>query len=238
MMIQACLNGGRGKEENPAVPVTPRELAEDAVRVRQAGASELHFHPRDSAGGETLEPHHVAASIEAIRDAVPGMPIGVGTGSWIPPGGSARLEHVRKWAVRPDYASVNLNEADAENNMALLTDMDIGIEAGIWSHDDAEQFVELEIASNCLRVLLEMISDDPAKAEAEYGKCMDVLRTAGLDVPILLHGVDGSVWPMVKLAREQGHDTRVGFEDGFLLPDGSVARSNADLVRQACRLAH
>lgn len=233
MMIQACLNGARDKSENANVPVTPSELAASAQEAYGAGASCIHFHPRDSSGAETLDPLHVAACIEAIRDAVPALMLGIGTGIWIEPTGSKRLEHIRNWSTRPDYASVNLNEPDAEENMNLLRNIGVGVEAGIWTATDAEKFVNLEGASDCLRILLEMTSEDPDEAENEYRKCLLVLRKANIEVPILLHGEGGSVWAMVELARREGHDTRVGFEDGLRLPDGTQATSNAQFVRQA-----
>jgi uncharacterized protein (DUF849 family) len=43
-------------------------------------------------------------------------------------------------------------------------------------------------------------------------------------------------WPLVVDAFRRGHDTRVGFEDSILLPDGSPAQSNAELVRAAMEL--
>jgi uncharacterized protein (DUF849 family) len=43
-------------------------------------------------------------------------------------------------------------------------------------------------------------------------------------------------WPLVEDAFRRGHDTRVGFEDSVLLPDGTRARSNAHLVEAAVAL--
>ena len=51
--------------------------------------------------------------------------------------------------------------------------------------------------------------------------------------PILLHGLDATVWPLLDAAFARGYSTRVGFEDGRTLPDGSVAPSNAALVKAA-----
>jgi uncharacterized protein (DUF849 family) len=36
--VKACLNGARTRAEHPAVPLTPAELALDALAVRRAGA--------------------------------------------------------------------------------------------------------------------------------------------------------------------------------------------------------
>lgn len=53
------------------------------------------------------------------------------------------------------------------------------------------------------------------------------------DIPILLHGEEGSTWPLFDLAVELGLATRIGLEDTLLLPDGSIAPGNAALVRAA-----
>ncbi len=43
-------------------------------------------------------------------------------------------------------------------------------------------------------------------------------------------------WILVADAFRRGHDTRVGFEDSVLLPDGTRAESNAQLVEAALAL--
>jgi uncharacterized protein (DUF849 family) len=235
-MLQACLNGGRRRSEHPAIPVTPDELARDARAVRDAGAEELHIHPRDAAGAESLAPEDVAAALAAVRAAVPGRPVGVGTGAWIAPGGRARRGHLRGWRVLPDYVSVNLNEEDAPEVMALMRARGVGIEAGLWTAADARRFVALPEAPACLRVLVEMTSGDPAAAAAEAERVLDVLAGAGIGLPVLLHGEGGSVWEMVRMAGRRGFDTRAGFEDGLTLPDGAPAPSNAAIVAAAVKL--
>jgi uncharacterized protein (DUF849 family) len=65
---------------------------------------------------------------------------------------------------------------------------------------------------------------------------LDVLRRAKIDKPILLHGFDTTVWPLVHRAFAQGYSTRIGLEDGCTLPDGNRAPSNAALVAAAKRL--
>ena len=236
-MLQACLNGGRSKSEHASVPVTTAELVAHAVAVHDAGAEELHIHPRNPQAGETLQPGYVGQCLSAIRAALPRMPVGVGTGAWIEPKSRARLEHIKQWQILPDYASVNLNENDASETMEILLSKGIGIEAGIWNRRDAERFVAIPQASQCLRILIEMTSDDPHTAMAEYREVMSVLEEHGNHLPILLHGEGGSVWTMVREAAQRGFSTRVGFEDGLRLPDGALAQDNAALVRAAVNLS-
>ena len=70
-MLQACLNGDRDKSFQAATPVTPREVAADARAVVAAGAEQLHIHPRDAEGRESLHPDDTAAALDAIRASVP-----------------------------------------------------------------------------------------------------------------------------------------------------------------------
>jgi uncharacterized protein (DUF849 family) len=234
-MLQACLNGGLSKAVHSNVPVSAEELAHDAIAVRMAGADELHIHPRDEHGTESLEASDVGRALVAIRASVPEMPIGVGTGTWIRPGGRERHRLIEDWIVLPDYCSVNLNEDDALEVIDLLTRKGIGVEAGLWTARDAERFVsEVEIRK-CLRVLIEMTADDPRAALQEADRTMEILARAKSALPVLLHGEGGSVWACVAEAARLGLSTRVGFEDGSSLPDGSVAENNASLVRAAGR---
>jgi len=108
--LKACLNGPREPSEHPALPVTPAAIAADAAAAVAAGADALHIHPKDPAGHDTLEPDVVAAVLEAVRAAVPGVPVGLTTAAPAAPEPAERIELVRGWTVRPDFASVNWHE--------------------------------------------------------------------------------------------------------------------------------
>src|SRR5437764_7500931 len=124
-MLQACLNGGRGKGFHAATPLTPRELAADARAVVDAGAGQLHIHARDTEGRESLHPDDTARALDAIRASVPGIAVGLSTGWWIAPRGRARQQQIRAWQVLPDYVSVNLIEEDAGEVIDLVLDKGI-----------------------------------------------------------------------------------------------------------------
>jgi uncharacterized protein (DUF849 family) len=71
MFLQACLNGSRPPGDHEALPLTPEELARDALEVAEAGAVAVHVHPRGPDGLESLEPEHCDAAVAALRDAAP-----------------------------------------------------------------------------------------------------------------------------------------------------------------------
>ena len=235
-MLQACMNGGRQKEEAANVPISHQELAIDAQILLRAGAQQFHIHPRSHSGKETLEPDHVGDCLQQIRAEIGDTPIGIGTGRWIEPNLQKRLDQIRNWQTLPDYASVNIGEADAEENIEILLSKAVGIEAGIWNSKDAIRFVEFSDRQKCLRILIEMTSNQPEEAELEYFSVLKILNNANIDLPILLHGEDGSAWPILKLAKIRGHDMRIGFEDCLCMPEGDPAHSNVQMIKEAVRI--
>ncbi|HEY2438457.1 MAG TPA: 3-keto-5-aminohexanoate cleavage protein, partial [Solirubrobacteraceae bacterium] len=84
-MVKACLNGARTREEHAAVPLSPAELAGDALAVRRVGAFAVHVHPRDAGGAQTLRARECDAAVAAIRKAVPGLSVGLSTAEAIDP---------------------------------------------------------------------------------------------------------------------------------------------------------
>ena len=151
-------------------------------------------------GAQSLAAADVGAALTAVREAAPGMPVGISTGGWIAPGGPARLAPMRTWKVLPDYVSVNIHEPEAEAIVALMQARGIGVEAGIWTRAAAARFVASRTPRYSLRILVEMTAEDPEAATAEAEAVLGTLADAGIAVPILLHGEGGSVWPMVRMA--------------------------------------
>jgi uncharacterized protein (DUF849 family) len=232
VIVQACLNGGRDRAFHPALPTTRDALVADAVAAVRAGAAELHVHVRDETGRETLKPEAVDGTVAALRRACPGTLIGISTGEWIEKDDARRQHCIGAWSVLPDYASVNLVERDCAAVIAALRARGIGVEAGLWTAADAERCLALDLARPALRYLLEINQQVESEALAELSALEAVLVGAPAK-PILLHGLDATVWPLMDIAFARGYSTRVGLEDGRHLPDGSIASSNAALVEAA-----
>lgn len=231
MIVQACLNGARPGGFHPRLPLTAEAIARDGAYCVAAGAAELHVHPRGPEGRESLAA--LDMTILAVRRACPGTLVGVSTGAWIEKDRERTREAIAAWKELPDYASVNLLEPDAPAVMELLRQKGIGIEAGLASVADAQRFVNLPGHRGVFRVLIEIGEQDPGIARDAADGVAAVLDRAGVRRPILLHGVDATVWPFVELARQRRWSTRVGLEDGRQLADGTTASDNAALVAAA-----
>jgi len=233
--IKACLNGGRRRSDAPGVPEAPNDVAMSAAEATDAGASAVHVHVRNLEGAQSLDLADVDATVRVLRHMVT-QPIGVTTGAWISEG-ERRLEQVRSWTELPDFASVNFHEDGCEELAELLLERGIGVEAGLWTAASAERLVASGLADRCLRHLIEPMVDDLDGARAAAEAIEVVLDAAGATVPRLLHGRGDTSWPLLIDAVKRGLQTRIGFEDTLVLPDGSAAASNRDLVAVAVRLA-
>ncbi len=231
MIIQACLNGARPRNYHPRLPLTSSEVAREGAACIRAGANELHFHPRDGDGRESL--FAVDDAVSAMRAACPGTLIGVSTGAWIEGNEALTRECIEGWQELPDYASVNLSERDAPAIIETLHRIGVGVEAGLATVADAERFVLLPDPHRVVRILVEIEEQNLALAFELADGIAATLATAGLRSPLLLHGFDNTVWPFVRLARQRGWSIRVGLEDGKHLPNGEDATDNAALVAAA-----
>ena len=90
------------KELNPNVPITPKEIAEDAYKCWKAGASVVHLHMRDDQGLGTMDKHKFKETIDRIRDTCD-IVINVTTAGDHRATYEQRMEHLAY--VQPEIAS-------------------------------------------------------------------------------------------------------------------------------------
>lgn len=129
IITAALAGGGTFKANNPAVPYSPKEFADEAEKCYKAGASMLHIHARDEAkgGGQTSEITKVKAVYDAIKQRVPDIIIQItsSVGTPCPVGPfqesdcvnlinqliklniEARLRPIK--AIKPESGSLNTN---------------------------------------------------------------------------------------------------------------------------------
>ena len=192
--VKACINGARTVEAHPNLPVSPEQLAAEAVAVHQAGAKAVHMHPKTADGVDSLLPQHVDAAVDAVRHVVPGLPLGVTTGFWALPDADARLRAVDGWSVLPDFASVNWHEPGSEDLARALLRRGLGVEVGIFHAEAAESWAASEIAQHCMRVMIELGRD----GEPQHLDC-DRRRPAQPGAGCRLTGAGANARPRRKL---------------------------------------
>jgi uncharacterized protein (DUF849 family) len=201
-----------------------------------AGAQSVHVHAFDAAGRETLDGAACGKVLQAIRARCPGTPISLTTSATIVGDPDQRIQIVEQWTTMPDLVTANQGERGIVELCELLLARGVGIEAGLLTSEDARAFVRSGLASRCRRVLIEPLDNDPGVAVQHAAQMEEIVASGGITLEQVHHGLDLGCWAVNRRALDRGHGIRTGLEDITLLPDGSPARDNADLVSAAMRL--
>ncbi|WP_328740323.1 3-keto-5-aminohexanoate cleavage protein [Streptomyces erythrochromogenes] len=238
------VNGSRCAADGPAVPMSPRDLAESAVRAVAAGAGEVLVHPRTPCGRESLSPRVVGPLLEALRGAGVGVPLAVPADIGAEPDPAQRLARVGAWTVLPDRAVVHFAEPGAAGLAEALLERGVPVDAvaplgGPAGPEPLERLRSWLVRSpgggrGGVRVVAE-IAAGPVD-ERVTGPTLPAGLRGLLPRAVLLFGRDGASWPVLRLAARCGTAARTGVGDVLHLPDGRPARSNAELVAAAREL--
>jgi uncharacterized protein (DUF849 family) len=232
-MIQCALNGDYSRADHPAVPVTLEQLVADAVACHAAGAGSVHLHPRRPEDGlESLAAEVHDPVVAAIRRASPELEISCSTQKDIDLGGAPdRLAAVRAWSRPPDVVSLNVSEEGMTELGSVLLECGIGIEAGVFTLDDADTLLSVPWARDVHRVLVEVIFEHDDGEAVKLARAIDA-RVAVLGRPRLWHGDARANWAVVDAGQAAGRDVRVGLEDTLVGRDGGPAPANAVQVAE------
>ena len=262
-VITCALNGVLTDPRQHHVPVTPQEMAAEAKRAFDAGASVMHIHLREQGeSGGNLPSWDTDLSREvqeAIRAACPGVIINHTTGVV---GGDYQgaLDCVRK--TKPEMAacnagSLNYLKVRANGDWAwppMMFDNPVEkIQDFIDVMDEAGTLPEFE----CFDVGIVRCVGMYRKAgmysgPLEYNFVMGVASGMPADPDLLpflidLKEPDGSwqvtaigraeIWALHRRCAELGGHLRTGLEDTFYLADGSKATSNGQLIEEIAGIA-
>lgn len=237
-MILACINGSRTADEHPAVPTTPAACGAEAAACAGLGAFAVHVHTRGEGGAESLAAADVGDTVAAIRAASPSLQVSVTSGAWIVPDPAERLRAITAWSDligprKPDFATVNVSEDGWERVARALLNGGIGVEAGLFTAEDADRLRASGLAGACTRLMLEPSEQEGPAAIATCEEILTKLRRFARGMPLLADGQQAASWPVLRWAAQHGIAARTGLEDTLLLPDGTRTDGNAALVRAA-----
>lgn len=262
-ILTCALNGVLTDPRQHPVPVTPAEMAEEARRAFEAGASVMHVHLREQGPGRGHRPSWdpvLSAEIQdAIRAACPGVILNHTTGV-VGPDYQAALDCVR--ITRPEMAacnagSLNYLKTRRDGSWAwppMLFDNPVDkIEAMLAVFAEAGSLPEWECFDTGILRSVSMYRQAGMYAgRSVVNLVMGVASGMPADaelLPILMRYLpDGAewqvtaigraeIWPLHKRTAELGGNLRSGLEDSFYLPDGARASSNGDMIAALARIA-
>lgn len=233
MLIKIALNGARPKSQNNFIPQSLFEIEREVKLLYENGNKVFHIHCYDENGNESLNPKDVDALVTLVKSISPEIQLGISSGDWIEPDLEKRMKYISEWKFVPDFISVNIIEDEAIKVSKLLIAKGVKIEAGLNELKAAELFVESDLIDDCFRVLIEPEPEEISLAILTINKIEQVLNTAGIKSPRLLHGFNSVAWDVLREAKRRGYDSRIGMEDTIYLENGEMVNSNLDLINYA-----
>ncbi|MGA7911433.1 MAG: 3-keto-5-aminohexanoate cleavage protein [Candidatus Dormiibacterota bacterium] len=258
VIITAALTGVLAtRDQCPAIPYTPNEVGEEAKRAADAGAAIVHIHARTPEGGPDWTVATFADIFSEVR-ARSDVIINFSTGA-VGVAPEERVAHISE--LRPEMAALNMGSMNyaiySEKKKAFYHDH---VFANPFK--DIRFFLE---AMNAAGVRPEMECFDAGhvantrplidlgvlKAPYQFSLIMGVLGGIPGTTRQLVNQVDSlppqshwqvigiglNQWPLLAAALTMGGNVRVGLEDNFYVEEGRMAKSNAELVEKAARLA-
>jgi uncharacterized protein (DUF849 family) len=260
-----------------ALPVTPDQIAEQAIAAAEAGAAILHLHARNPQDGRpTGDPAVFTQFLPRIKQATDAV-VNITTGGSPTMAVEERLAGVMKFS--PEMCSLNMGSM----NFALYP---MAARYKSWKHRWEEPyllgtnetifrntFADIEKISKLMGeghgtkfehecydvghlynlahgvdkgwfkppIFLQLIFGILGGIGADMENLLFMKRTAdklfGDDYTWSVLGAGRFQMPFATQAVMMGGNVRVGLEDNFYLPDGTMARSNGELIARARRMA-
>jgi len=255
VIITCSISGAlANREQCPAIPYTPAEYAAEARRIVDEGGVMIHIHARRPDGTPSYEIEDFRAITEAIRAETPDVIINYSTGALGVPV-AKRVAYLRE--LRPDVAALNMGSMNYAKYSARRRDF---VFQTVFTNPFDEIIELLQAMNECaikpehecfdvghvgsLAPLIDMgVLHPPLHVSAVMGIVGGIPPTArnlaamADNVPAGSHwgviGISRDQWMLVAAALTLGGSIRVGLEDNFYLPDGTMARSNGDLIAKA-----
>jgi uncharacterized protein (DUF849 family) len=266
VMIACAVTGSADTPgRNPAVPVTPRDIAASAIDAAKAGAAIVHIHVRDP---QTTRPSMDGALyrevVERIRASGTDVLINLTTGPgarFIPgvddplkpaPGSTLslpaeRVRHVVELA--PEICSLDMGSMNMGGQVFINTPAHL--EAMAVAIRDAGVTPELEVfEAGHLMLARRLIETGHVKPPGLFQICLGISwgQPASSEAVAYMRGLlpPDCVWfafgislyqfPMAAQTVLLGGHVRVGLEDNLYLEKGKLTPSNAALVEKAANI--
>jgi 3-keto-5-aminohexanoate cleavage enzyme len=244
------------RKQCPGIPYTPAEIGEEARRAHEAGASVVHIHARNDDGSPTFSPA-VFAEIKKEVQARSPVILNFSTGTI---SDDVRDQCTYLSESKPEIGALNMGTMNyskySHSRKSFVFDMVFP--------NTYEKIIKLLRAMNEAGVKPELECFDTGHTQGTWPLVDMGLLTPPYQFSFIvgvLGGIPGEVeslqlqtkimppgseWEciaishghfrMLACAAVMGGNVRTGLEDHLYLPDGEMAKSNAEMVEVATRI--
>ncbi|MGY8632063.1 3-keto-5-aminohexanoate cleavage protein [Bradyrhizobium sp. 14AA] len=235
------------REHNPAIPMTPREIADDVYECWQAGSSIAHLHMRDDAGKGTMDTGRFIETVHRIRERCD-IVLNLTTSGDFNASDETRMAHLIE--LKPELASFDAGTMNWMHSTLFI------------NHPKFLERLAAVMNEHGVKPEIEVFDSGMFYTAAHYmkkgilhgpGFFQFVLGAAGgtaatvenlvflksllpADAVWSAFGIGAGHLPILLATLALGGHIRVGMEDNVFYAKGRLAKNNAEFVARAARL--
>lgn len=235
------------KKDNPNIPLTPQEIADDVYECYKAGAAIAHLHMRDDEGKGTMSTAKFEETVALIREKCD-IVLNLTTSGDLNATDETRQAHLK--SIRPELGSYDCGSMNWMHNSLFINHPKFLEELG---HTMQEYGVKPEIEIfdagmiyNSMYYLKKGVLKAPCHYQLVLGAAGGTAATVENLVYLKNLLPEGSTWGALGIGRGHvpvmlatialGGHIRVGMEDNVLFGPKVLANSNAQFVTRAANL--
>ena len=246
LIITAALTGAEvTRAQQPALPVTPDEIAIAAEQCAAAGAAIVHVHARRPDGTPTQDQAIYAEIIEKVR-ARCDVIVQVSTGGAV---GMSTEERLQPVTLKPEMATLSMGSVNFGDDVFINRPDEMALFARTMRELGVKTEYEI-FDSGMLTTLNRWIAKGLVDAPVHVDFVLGVPGAmAGTPEALMflrsqlppqatwtVAGIGPAQLPLGVLAIALGGHVRTGFEDNVYFRKGELATSNAQLVERIARI--
>lgn len=247
LIISAALTGAwPTKKNNPNIPITPKEIAEDAYRCWKAGAAIVHLHMRDENEAGTMDKDLFIETTNLIKDKCDVI-LNLTTSGELGATDEKRYEHLIE--IKPEFASYDCGSMNWMHAGVFLNSPPFLEKLGkIMIENNIKPEIECFDAGMIYNALyyikkgivlepphFQICLGAPGGMTAEIENLIFLKNLLPKNATWSAFGVGSQHMPIMYSTIALGGHVRVGMEDNVYYSKGVLADSNAQFVERAVR---
>lgn len=241
------------KKDNPNVPMTPSEIADDVFQCWKEGAAIAHLHMRDDSGNGSMDAGKFRETMELLRERYPECDIilNMTTSGDLNATDETRQLHVKE--LRPEMCSYDCGSMNwLHTGLFLNTPKfleELGRNIQEWGVKPEIEAFDPGMIANAAYYLKKGVLKGPLHFQFCMG-CANGIPGTVKNLVFMKETMEslcpGSTWScfgvghsameILYAAVALGGHVRVGMEDNVLYSKGILAESNAQFVERAARV--
>jgi 3-keto-5-aminohexanoate cleavage enzyme len=251
IITAAIIGSAPTRENNPHVPYSPEEIAAEVIRSYDAGACIAHVHVRDP---ETGKPAFELEYFREVRDRVRphcDILLNFTTSALHLSGDRVMEQRVSPTTLGPEICTLDISSMNLRDRV-FVNPPDWGPycarvarERGVKPELECFDVGHITLARKIIDqglvdrpYLFQIVLGTAGGIEASLKNFLFMIESLpARDVEWTAFGVGRHCYPIAAMSIVSGGHVRVGFEDNVYLSRGVLAKSNAELVGKAVRLA-